>query len=283
MILLTISFCMSVKAFLKHASPNRPEGRPLVPSDAHAIASVPSIVSADATPTSDTEIVVSDETPAAGHVHPAVGKSRERSKSNGEVANALLMAAYAMTELHSKDTDPSKPAASAKDAPSGVLRASPKRKSAELPNVRHKGDGPEIAQMTAGGARDSDAAPAPFPDAPKQCKLSPTATFTPSVQRKTKRSRLGSVKKSVHAEASVVVHDTPRLEKHSVDSDEELENKSPSHTITSIEEREEEMAATPAAKTTSSKDIITPVTARCIDFRRMDVNEVKQENKDDTP
>jgi hypothetical protein len=267
---------MSVQAFLKHASPKRPEGRPLHHSDAHAIASMPSMVSSDTTPTSDTEIVAA--------VHHSGGETQESSKSNGEVANALMMAAYAMTELHSTDTDPPEPAASAKDPPGGVLRASPKRKSTELPNGCHKAYGPEIAQRSAGGGRGSDAAPAPFPDAPKQRNLSPAATsFTPSVQRKTKRSRLGSLKKPVHAEASVVVDDTPHPEKHSVDSDEEPENKSPSHPIPSVEEREEEIAATPAAKTTSPKDILTPVTARCIDFRRMDVNEMNGKNKDDTP
>ena len=275
---------MFVKAFLKHASPNRPEGRPLVPSDAHAIAAIPSIVSTDTTPTSDTEIATPNEKPATGHMHPAAGKSQESRKPDSEVANALLMAAYAMTELHSKDTDPPKPAESAKDPPGGVLRASPKRKSAELPNGRRKTDGLEIAQLTVRGSRDSDAAPSPFPDASKQCKLSPTTiSFTPSLQRKTKRSRLGSVKNAVRAEASVVVDDTQSLVKQTVDSDRKTENKSPSDTIPSVEERGEDIAATPAAKTTSSNDIITPVTARCIDFRRMDVNEVNEENKDNTP
>jgi hypothetical protein len=187
------------------------------------------------------------------------GKAQESGKSDDQLENALLMAAYAMTEL--------KPAAFRNDLPGDILRSSPKRKSTELPNGHRKSFGTEIALKSAGG---EDAAPEPFREAPMQRDSSPAAALlTPSVLRKTKRSRLGSVKKSVHAEASLDANDTP--DKHLVESDEDPENASPSHTSPSVEGREAEIAVTPAAKT-SSKDVLTPVTARCIDFKRMDVS-----------
>jgi hypothetical protein len=221
-------------------------------------------VSSDTNANSDTDILATEEP------KPVAGKAQESGKSDGHVANALLMAAYAMTEL--------KPAAFANDPPGGMLRSSPKRKSTELPNGHPKSRGTEITLHCAVG---EDAAPEPFRDAPKERGASAAAPLlTPSALHKTKRSRLGSVKKPVHTEASFDAYDSP--DKHLVGSDEDPENTSPSQTSPPVEGREDEVAATPSART-GSKDVITPVTARCIDFKRMDVNEMTEKNIRDSP
>jgi hypothetical protein len=225
---------------------------------------MPPLVSFDTTPNSDTDNAAKEE------MKPVAGKAQESGKSDGQVVNALLMMAYAMTEL--------KPAAFANDPPSGILRSSPKRKSTELPNGDHKTCGAEIKLKSV---KEEDAGPQDFCAAPWQRDSSPAATLlTPSALHKTKRSRLGSVRKQVHAEASLDDNDTP--DKHLVESDEDPENASPSHTSPSVGGREEEVAATPAA-TTGSKDVLTPVTARCIDFQRMDVNEMTEKNNRKEP
>lgn len=260
---------------MKHSSPNKPDGNPVV---AGGIASMPSIVSSDATPTSETEASPQ-----------AIKTAQESSKSDGEVANALLMAAYAMTELNAKES-PTQPAANDPSGP--VLRASPKRKSSDVAPTAEN----EAVSGRAGGDIAFESPPKPFPDTSAQDDrdTSPATTSesnsmtTPAEQRKSKRSRVGTHKKSALSkkDASMNVDDTPRQEEHPADSDEEPENQSPeskkSKSPSSVEEEEDTSPMTRSrSKNSSPKDVLTPVSARCIDFRRLDVTAEKKKADSD--
>ena len=291
------------QAFLKHASPHRPEGRPLGPSDTQGIASMPSLVSSDTTPTSDTDPAAPEAAPApvAEPVNEAPASQKSEEKSGG-VANALLMAAYAMTELQTDAAEPpSKPhplVHSASDPSGKVLRASPKRKTigGEGPFLSYAPNGGRISErehLSVSFDVSSMGPPDTFPVVVKQnagntsplaVASEPSLMTTPSGQPKIKRTRVGSEMKP-EKQASLVLDDTPRAEKRSVDSDEEAESKSTS--FDTEEDPQDEMSATPAAKTPASKSsqgVLTPVSARCIDFRQMDVNELDRKNdtKDST-
>ena len=260
---------------MKHSSPTKPEGKPLGPGDPRGIASMPSLTSSDATGTSETE------------ASPQAFKAAQESKSDGAVANALLMVAYAMTELHADDS-PTKLAA--RDPPGHFLRSSPKRKSSDSASPGASVDG-QAGLDTSYVAFES--APKPFPKSFTQhdnsAAASPATTsespfLTPSEERKTKRSRVGTHKKQLQSNKNgpIDIDVTPRQEKRSVDSDEEPENKSPASSKSS--EEGEEDAVTPSTRSRSSKsspkDVLTPVSARCIDFRRMEMNNGKKATTD---
>lgn len=206
--------------------------------------------------------VSSETTSETQHSSPHVNKGDE-----GGVANVLLMAAYAMTELNSEES----PHKQATESASNMLRASPKRKS------------PEVASSTGDGHSGNgvvlDASPQPFPGTAirkqEDGETPPAKTGkSPSTSpRRPKRSRLGTHKKKPAPTKNT--RSSPRTKnraKHPVDSEEEPENKSPM----SVEEEEDDVVeSTPMTRSRLSrkakKDVLTPVSARCIDFRRMDV------------
>lgn len=240
---------------------------------------MPSIVSSDATPTPDTE-----SSPQAAKPAP------ENSNSDG--ANVLLMAAYAMAELNSEES-PKKTAANGEDS---ALRPSPKRKSAAL---AHSVEGEDMNGDDA-GSTPFESPPKPFPDslsqqeggkdAPSATATSKSPLVTPAPQRKSKRSRVGTHKKSPAKDTARGINGTLRQKNSSMDdddSDDEPENKSPASTksTSSVEEEEKEAASTPMtrsrSKKSSTKDVLTPVSARAIDFRRMNVRGKKKAAESD--
>lgn len=212
---------------------------------------MPPTVASDATPSLATE-----SSPQSAY------KSEE-----GGVANALLMAAYAMTELHA-DESPRKPVAT--DYSGTTLRASPKRKSSEFAgNTEGYDEGDDS------GSAAYDSPPKPFPNVETQFDddedqgdaAMAAVTETPLTKhRKSKRSRVGTHKKLPLARKAAVGKSSRK--KNTRGSDEEPENKSP--------RKEAVVESTPMTRSRSSrksspKDALTPVSARCIDFRRMDV------------
>ena len=78
-------------------------------------------------------------------------------------------------------------------------------------------------------------------------------------------------------------------DKNAVDSDDdEPENKSPASiktesTVEEEEEEEQKVASTPRtrSRTKAQKEVLTPVSARAIDFRRMNVKGKKQDEDSD--
>jgi hypothetical protein len=257
-------------AFLKHSSPNKASdttqstGGPS--GDSRKIASMSSIVSSDATPTPDTG------------TSPQASAKTELSDTDG--ANVLLMAAYAMTELNSAES-PGKTATS--DGPG--FRPSPKRKTTDFASE-------EGSSMDGYDSGAYDSPPKSFPDFSVQKDASPETAaemsplVTPAPQRKAKRSRVGTHKRSAGSKKKDATNGSIR-DKNAVDSDDEPENKSPASTKTesTVEEEEEEPndASTPRtrSRTKAQKEVLTPVSARAIDFRRMNVKGKKQDEESD--
>jgi len=236
------------------------------------ITSMPSLTSSDATPTSETE--ASPQTVTAS--------TRDRGKSEGGVADVLLMAAYAMTELHAEES-PTKTVGS----DGSVLRSSPKRKSSEFALSVD-------TETMNGGGTAYESPPKLFPDSSVQQDdrdASPATTsesplMTPAEQRKSKRSRVGTHKKPAVSKKKGASRGTDKSSRYAkrVDND---KNKSPasskSKSPSAVQEEQDEVAATPTTRSRSkmaSKDVLTPVSARCIDFRLMDVKDMKQGGSD---
>jgi hypothetical protein len=225
-----------------------------------------SIVSSDATPTPDTG------------TSPQASAKTELSDTDG--ANVLLMAAYAMTELNSAES-PGKTATS--DGPG--FRPSPKRKTTDFASE-------EGSSMDGYDSGAYDSPPKRFPDFSVQKDASPETAanmsplVTPAPQRKAKRSRVGTHKRSAGSKKKDATNGSIR-DKNAVDSDDEPENKSPASTKTesTVEEEEEEPndASTPRtrSRTKAQKEVLTPVSARAIDFRRMNVKGKKQDEESD--
>jgi hypothetical protein len=171
------------------------------------------------------------------------------------------MAAYAMTELFSQDPSP---AATADGTPEKqeievTKFRSPKRKSKlsedEAPPKKNAAEDyvPEVA--------------------------------TPGVARKLKRTRVGTVEKS--RPVSALVTETSLLCEEELDAGPRVEEKSPSDSEESADDDESTPSVTaesedadippkPFTTPQGKKDIInvmTPVTARCIDFQHMEVTD----------
>lgn len=255
----------SFQAFLKHSSPIKPAQQPAGPGDPRGIASIPSIVSSDATSTPETESSPQAVKPAPENV-------------NSGSADALLMAAYAMTELNAEES-PTRTAANDNIG----LRPSPKRKSTD---VAHSAE-----DDMDGGDDDSapfESPPTLFPDsmmqqdykdAPPAMMTNKSPLVTPAQQRKSKRSRVGTDKKSsaFKKDNASSINGTLGEKRSPAESDDEPENMSPTSTKSSSSvEEEQEVVATPIttrsrSKKALQKDVLTPVSARVIDFRRMSV------------
>ena len=212
----------------------------------------------------------SDTSPGDRTVETAkpVEPPKENGESNGSAVNSLLMAAMAMTEFHSQKTEGNKSSSSDLETAKGIvkeseslkpagrkgLRPSPKRKPSErgspegtLGGVAAKGGSEHDAetQYTAiSGAGDADE----YADIPS----------SPVDPRELKRTRLGSVRKKMEWEKGV--------------------GGQKSSPVASSKATKSTLHETPDQKTTL--DLLTPVSARCIDFRRMNVNEKKESTLD---
>jgi hypothetical protein len=186
----------------------------------------------------------------------------EPTSSEKTAVNALLMAAMAMTEMSGHDTQAATPPPAARtDGPiednhetpqRNLLGAfkSPKRKQSEAANPQDlssypadgptRGDDSQASSPSAGSDEDSPKREHPGDD-------------TPSNQQKTKRSRIGSLKK-VTRKLGSEMSETP--------------NKAVRPPNKNID-----MMMTPKTKGDGKKNELTPVSARCIDFRKMHVND----------
>lgn len=260
--------------------------------------------------------------------------SPDTEKSAGKAVNALLMAAYAMTELTSGGTPPITPP-KATERPEDMkdratpLRASPKRKSdqnelssptksmkypSELNGGGHQStfnrrpDPGDSSSYQMGDVSGRHAQFKPEEQRDTQRALSYEASvsqisatgqshnmtpkLTPSNDRDIKRSRVGSVQKAAQSEALGPLYNhagafatsssckpplsgidgTPRLEKNAnIDSDEDNNDDDESTSSNSVSKQHEtpRKDKTPKGATIG---VLTPVTARCIDFQHMGMN-----------
>ena len=243
------------QAFMKHgSSPAQSEKAVTAVQDAAEV-SMPSLAAAS-----------SDTSPGDRTVETAANKAAELPKAapNGNAVNSLLMAAMAMTEFQSQnpgalntvETNPAK-AKSAdieddlKPAAREVFRSSPKRKQSGLDGPEGTlGDLPGKKAGTDSQARyTAVAGDEPFVEYKEQDD-SASSLADP---RELKRTRLGSVKKKMNWEKDDDGQSSP--------------------VGMSTKENSLAVQQTPDQKTTL--DNLTPVSARCIDFRRMKVNESK--------
>lgn len=187
-----------------------------------------------------------DDTTKQGPVDPADGES------SGTV-NSLLLAAMAMTEFQSRNTTTDdfqqsqelpvdEQVADAneqrrKPRRPKVARASPKRKSSDVPNRNDVSDGTVARASSPGTEKPKDDRPA-----------------SPLDPREMKRTRLGSVCKKMNWI-----------------KDEDIAKGTPGN----VEAGEHPSALETPDPKAGGIDKLTPISARCIDFRRMHVDEKK--------
>lgn len=236
-------------------------------------------------------VVSSDDTPtskagASPQVGPPVQKARAKSEEGG-VASVLLMAAMAMTEMADESpakrrstmkttttTSESPPAAHSTTSSSSMPRASPKRKSP-----------PEFGDALGSNEYDDEKPPNPFSFSKKSQKVGSTSTKStsgapvgssaPAKQRKpSKRSRVGTTRKlplaSKSKASTTSTTSSPASKRRGRKAKESKSKKSPSSTTQAMDEDEEE-PTTPMLTRSKRSEALTPVSARCIDFRRMDM------------
>lgn len=251
---------IAIQAFLKHASPVAEKQ----PRRTHSNESgEPSLASEESPTTTNGMKTVS-----------VAGRTLERPTSSEKTAvNALLMAAMAMTEMSGQDTEVSTPPTQA-SKPDGTqednfdtpqknllgLFKSPKRKqSTDEANPQDttttssndadkEGMRMGCQESSPSGATSEDSSP----------KREPPSGITPSNQQKVKRSRIGTLEKGPRNQEDELNHDHLKRPLFGT-SDNKME--------------------TPQTKGEGKKQDLTPVSARCIDFRKMHVNESPQQPK----
>lgn len=210
-------------------------------------------------------------------------KTIEPPKKSGGV-NTLLMAAYAMTELGEKGENNTKQLS--KSAP-----ATPeKRKSKALCSPKRKSGSTVSGSTFDDQFADADDVMDEDPSGQPEKKGPPI--MTPGDMRRVKRTRVGTVERKPPTSISnpAPFDATPRTEKPTTSDSEESEKNNDS-----CEEQEQPSPEMPKPKDhimstpTAKKDAktigdLTPVTARCIDFRHMGMGdkETHDEKKDDT-
>ena len=258
--MLTFSFL--VQAFLKHASPvaEKPPRRTICNENGE-VGSMPSLGSEESPPTGNDMKTIS----VAGSV-PDQPTSSEKT-----AVNALLMAAMAMTEMSGQNTQVSTPPAQTSkpdgtqedhfDTPQknlmGLFRSPKRKQSATEPNphdtttssLNNANAAPMGTGMRRGSSQESSPSAASDEDSPKR-EL--PGDQTPSNQQKVKRSRLGSLKKGPRNLDNEMAHDPLKRPLFASSSNNNME--------------------TPKNKGEGKKQDLTPVSARCIDFRKMHVN-----------
>ena len=197
---------------------------------------------------------------------------RETTSSEKTAVNALLMAAMAMTEMSGQNSKESTPPTGTNKSDGtqeenlvtpqknlmGLFR-SPKRKQSESEaNPQDTTSSfPASSTMRDNGSQESSPSGASDEESPKR---EHPGDETPSNQQKIKRSRIGSMKKPATKDLgkAAMNEDTPnrRLfgQKDTIDNDNMV-------------------METPKTKGEGPKQDLTPVSARCIDFRKMNVNE----------
>lgn len=276
---------------MKHASPaahkttNEPRRTPSQDGES----SMPSLASEE----SPVESSASTTRPAAGENRPSTSAATEAPTTDEKTAvNALLMAAVAMTEMSSaqsedaatnqpegtppvssatrnsiNDTTPPYSRSNDQSMDHGEYETpqknllkqfqSPKRMKADSSSTS-PGSQQEcfVGKMRRSGESGSGTSPdAPAcddndDDSPKR-ELSEMSDLTPSVQQKSKKSRIGSVRKG-----SRVLDMAPQPSPMALET--------PKH------------ATRGAGGNPATTSDLTPVSARCIDFKRMHVHEVKE-------
>jgi hypothetical protein len=246
-----------LQAFLKHASPAAAKAKRTSSVDTGEVGSMPSLAS-DTGEESPAERKTGDMKTVS-----VAGASAmpEPTSSEKTAVNALLMAAMAMTEMSGHDTQATTPPPAAKNGPieddhetpqRNLLGAfkSPKRKQSEAANPQDLSSYPADGPTRGGSSETSSPCPGSDEDSPKR---EHPGNDTPSNQQKTKRSRIGSLKKGPRNLGSEM-SETP------------MKAAPPSH-------KKNDMMTTPKTKGDGKKNELTPVSARCIDFRKMHVND----------
>mmetsp|Transcript_31048 Transcript_31048/g.71554 ORF Transcript_31048/g.71554 Transcript_31048/m.71554 type:complete len:308 (-) Transcript_31048:559-1482(-) len=236
-------------AFLKH-TPEKGESRKEKPAktEPRDVQSIPSLVSSDTTASPDEE--------------GAKTRSAPQKQESGGGVNSLLMAAYAMTELNHeerKKEDTETPTTPEKVKAEPKFR-SPKRKSLErrLPLAQ---------RQSSHGEKQTDSS-------------SDSSLATPGEQRKVKRTRVGTVERKGRAsqdapESSKGESDTGFRRKES-ESDEESGEEGSSTSAVKSEAHDLFYTPKQSKPPIDNLGVLTPVTARCIDFQQMGMSEQSQ-------
>jgi hypothetical protein len=186
-------------------------------------------------------------------------KLETATSSEKTAVNALLMAAMAMTEMSNKNDAATPPAQKKED----TAAAATEEDEVETPqkNLLHKFNSPKrkvadrdsaVEKMAVDRETDSSPSEASDDDSPK--REYPGDNTPISNQQKVKRSRLGSHKKFPRNLGNEMEHQ--KLATSILDG------------LNSAD-----VTTTPKTKGQLNKNDLTPVSARCIDFRKMRVNE----------
>lgn len=210
-------------------------------------------------------------------------KTIEPPKKSGGV-NTLLMAAYAMTELGEKDES------NAKKLSRSAPATPEKRKSKALCSPKRKSGTAVVGSTFDDQFADADDMEE---DVSSQPEKKGPPIMTPGDMRRVKRTRVGTVERKppISNPPPAPFDATPRTEKPTTsdseeseknnDSSEEQEQPSPE----TLPKPKDHIMSTPTAqKDAKTIGDLTPVTARCIDFRHMGMGdkETHDEKKDDT-
>lgn len=243
-------------AFLKHGSPTLEKSTAQIPHEAE-VASMPSLAASS-----------SDTSPEDQSGEPGKRAPEKECDPNSSTVNSLLMAAMAMTEFQSRN----EPRASSEiigagkdqleaqqviqnDRPevSKVFRPSPKRKSADklvedsISIVPSGSQGPGEG-APCDGISNSHCAAQVFDETTRS--PGPADARSPLDPRDLKRTRLGSVRKKMNWEKAG-------------------EGGKKANSPESLLKEKAPLLETPNQKQTFSADILTPVSARCIDFKKI--------------
>jgi hypothetical protein len=266
------------QAFLKHSSPAANKSRPNSAAYNGEIASSPSLTSENSPVEPKLEEVSTVSTTGASNIP-------EPTSSEKAAVNALLMAAMAMAEMGSsssslvaavrspQSSDVGSP--EVKEPPDETYYETPikardlseklrdsKRQQPMASEIQK--NGAQYPKLTANEARtsfsDNGSTVETDDDSPKRDLPDETSS---GQHPKVKRSRIGSHRKGIRNLGEEMSSDHVNVENVSFPFN------SYGHDYAGVDTMVE---TTPRAKT-GKKEEITPVSARCIDFRRMNVNE----------
>ena len=246
---------------MKHASPAAQKPHRTPSSDVGDVGSMPSLASEISPGTGKS----SDESSNISIVDVGA-KLHEPTSSEKTAVNALLMAAMAMTEMSANPVATTPPKVDGVKSDNGdQYETPPKRFVDKFTSPKRKQSPTDNgAKVIAGAMRkeavSDDSSPSNIDDSDDaeddSPKREPPGDVTPSVNHKVKRSRIGSTRKiprNLGDEMSKDRNDTKLAARPFAFS--------------------EECAETPNVKTKGKIAELTPVSARCIDFRKMHVNE----------
>jgi hypothetical protein len=188
-------------------------------------------------------------------------KMESATSSEKTAVNALLMAAMAMTEMSNKNDAATPPPAQKKEDTAATEEEDDEVETPQK-NLLHKFNSPKrkvadrdsaIEKMSV--ERKTDSPPSEASDDDDSPKRDYPGDQTPlSNQQKVKRSRLGSHKKFARNLGNELEH-----------------QKLATSILGGLNSAD--VTTTPNTKGQMKKNDLTPVSARCIDFRKMHVNE----------